>query len=530
MHRPQVCSQRLGCGSIPFRRERRCRRDRTRRSRRYGWRGGSSGGWEQRIRRHSGSSYGRNRGLRCGWHSRQPAGWNGWKRRKLVLGPRRHRRYGRERAGGSSAGATTDGGTTDAPVDAGGCTTASDCPGTCKTCLNRACVAVTSADDPDSCAGTCDANGTCRTKQGQTCQTTSGGCVSGTMCSADGYCCDRPCTATCSGTSFVAAGTCSSGTCHPPTAQTCTGNFVCSGTACKINCSQAADCLPDYLCSVGKCVPKCHADTDCSTSQYCVTSSGVCTSKGGIGDACSANAQCSNNNCADGVCCGSTCALGCQACTRAHTGQPDGTCAPRVPAISGPTTPSCAGACPTGYSQCAGGTACSRVAWDFETHPTVTNYDPSDGDWASSDESSFGADALDYQVMPPGRVHGGQWAARVRGNSGIFSAGISVGLCPTGGTLDLRGKTVTFWMYLDGPSTDVCGDPALGCHGCYFSASDASGAQTEAQVSIGTPQFGRWFQTTFTFGSTATSVGTVDLVCDLNPWSGTLYLDDVSIK
>ena len=96
--------------------------------------------------------------------------------------------------------------------------------------------------------------------------------------------------------------------------------------------------------------------------------------------------------------------------------------------------------------------------------------------------------------------------------------------------VDLRGKTVTLWMYLDGPSTDVCGDPALGCHGCYFSASDASGAQTEAQVSIGTPQFGRWFQTTFTFGSTATSVGTVDLVCDLNPWSGTLYLDDVSIK
>ena len=235
-----------------------------------------------------------------------------------------------------------DGGATDAPADGGGCTTASDCPGSCKTCLNRACVAVTSADDPDSCAGTCDSNGTCRTKQGQTCQTTSGGCVSGTMCSADG-------TAATSLAPPHAPEPVSSPPAHverhvpPADCADVHRQLRLFRHRLQNNCSQAPDCLPDYLCSGGKCVPKCHADTDCSTSQYCVTSRGVCTSKGGIGDACSANAQCSNNNCADGVCCGSTCALGCQACTRAHTGQPDGTCAPASPPYRA-TISSCAGA------------------------------------------------------------------------------------------------------------------------------------------------------------------------------------------
>jgi hypothetical protein len=198
--------------------------------------------------------------------------------------------------------------------------------------------------------------------------------------------------------------------------------------------------------------------------------------------------------------------------------------------MSTPTVPVCAGSCPQGYAQCSGGTACSRISWDFETHPTVTNYDFGNGDWASGDNSNLGADALDYQMMPPGQVHGGQWAARVRSNAPAltWTSGVQVDFCPTGGSLDLRGKNVTIWFYFDGPQVSVCGD--VGCNGFTFTMSDSTHTVIQAQVSLGTPQFGHWYQTTFTIGSTATAAAYMGVQCDLNPWTGTLYIDDVSIK
>jgi hypothetical protein len=194
-------------------------------------------------------------------------------------------------------------------IPAAGCCTSSDCPGVCSTCSNNVCVAVKGADDTDSCAGTCDANGACKTKQGQTCQTTSGGCISGTMCSPDGYCCDQACnasclacdipgklgvctpvasgaphgnrtscgsgtcagscagaangacqyptgscgSATCSGTNIIDAGTCGAGTCNAPAARACSGGYVCSSNACKTTCASDADCLSSYFCESGTC-------------------------------------------------------------------------------------------------------------------------------------------------------------------------------------------------------------------------------------------------------------------------------------
>lgn len=198
------------------------------------------------------------------------------------------------------------------------CCSDSDCA-TCQSCgSNGACVAVKGKDDPvgSRCPGTCDSNGVCKSKQGQTCNTVqgaSGGCIAGTMCAPDGYCCDTacagPCVAcdlqgfqgtctnlgansaphsghaacagsgtcagacgsgaaagtcvfptgncgsgpSCSGTGLIPQATCNQGTCSTPTAQACTNNFVCSQNACKTACTADADCVNGYFCETGTC-------------------------------------------------------------------------------------------------------------------------------------------------------------------------------------------------------------------------------------------------------------------------------------
>lgn len=67
---------------------------------------------------------------------------------------------------------------------------------------------------------------------------------------------------------------------------------------------------------------------------------------GSNGSPCTSGGQCATGYCADGVCCGSACAAGCQACTLAKTGKPDGTCAP----IAAATDPD--GECPAQAAAC----------------------------------------------------------------------------------------------------------------------------------------------------------------------------------
>jgi hypothetical protein len=206
----------------------------------------------------------------------------------------------------------TAGGTTSC-IPSSGCCTSGDCTGTCMACSasTHTCVAATNEADPNGrCAGTCDASGACKSKLGQTCNTVAGGCVSGSTCSPDGYCCNTACTgscvacdlpglqgtctnlasasaphsnhaacsgggttcagscngsgacsyptvscgsASCSGSSSVGTGTCSAGTCVVPAAQLCGGHLVCGQNACKSTCTADADCLSGYFCESASC-------------------------------------------------------------------------------------------------------------------------------------------------------------------------------------------------------------------------------------------------------------------------------------
>jgi alpha-tubulin suppressor-like RCC1 family protein len=202
-------------------------------------------------------------------------------------------------------------------IAASACCVASDCTGVCTTCSGGSCVPVTGQDDPipSRCAGTCDATGVCKSKRGQTCNTVGAGCVGGTTCAPDGYCCDTACTGacvacditgyqgtctnvalgggphsnhpTCVGAGTTCAGTCggagtcsypsvacgaaptcsgtdqvipqqmcNAGACQTPAAQTCVAGFACAANACKTTCQTSSDCQAGYFCYN----QQCHSD------------------------------------------------------------------------------------------------------------------------------------------------------------------------------------------------------------------------------------------------------------------------------
>jgi hypothetical protein len=218
----------------------------------------------------------------------------------------------------------------------GACCADTDCQGTCQVCsANHTCVAATNKDDPTGrCAGTCDATGACKSKRGQGCTTTLGGCLEGNTCSPDGYCCDRACagaceacdvagflgtcialtsgqphgghescagsntkcagsctgradgactfptggcgTATCTGMSYQASGTCSAGACALPTPQNC--QFACSpASGCTGECTTGQKrCNPAAPSTAQVCSNNTWQDqTVCASGKTCIA--GVCT-------------------------------------------------------------------------------------------------------------------------------------------------------------------------------------------------------------------------------------------------------------
>ncbi len=176
------------------------------------------------------------------------------------------------------------------------------CTGACRACAaaytgldNGKCGPVNNGIDPhDDCAdqtatdrcgqdGQCNGAGQCRKVQ------------SGQSCSD----------ATCAGATFTAAGQCDgNGTCQPGMSMNCGG----------------------YPCATTGCAAPCTLDSQCPNGSYC--SNGTCKTRKLVGTGCAANGECALGFCSpDGVCCTAACAGACQACTKALTGQPDGTCA-----------------------------------------------------------------------------------------------------------------------------------------------------------------------------------------------------------
>jgi hypothetical protein len=250
-----------------------------------------------------------------------------------------------------------------------GCVKRSDCAGSCQTCSSGVCTAVKNQDDPGVCAGTCDATGACKSTQGQICVGATD-CAGGLAC-ADGYCCDKACagsceacsvaaslgtcttllanatphtghaacvaanptcagkcngtssacsyppsttscgTASCTSTSYQAAGTCGNGSCILPAAQTCPLDCVVSAGGCK-------DCTPSQKqCASG--VPQlCLANATWQNQAACTgaatCSGGACVcSKTTCGSSCvdtaadSANCGACGHSCLGGQCVAGQC-------------------------------------------------------------------------------------------------------------------------------------------------------------------------------------------------------------------------------
>ncbi len=211
-----------------------------------------------------------------------------------------------------------------AKCDAGACTTS---------CVNDA------ACDPD--AGFCNLQGHCETRKDVSSDCgTDGECKSGHC--VDGICCNTACDGACQ--------SCESGSCKlvaskDPGTPSCSP-FICDG--------KHADCPEN-----------CTADDVCAGAFYCKISDNTCQPRVN-GTACTADDQCPDKHCVDGVCCESACDGQCEMCNDA------GTCVAAKGAPVGdrdacPGDADCAGSCNgKNRTECTGskaaGTSCGAAS------------------------------------------------------------------------------------------------------------------------------------------------------------------------
>jgi hypothetical protein len=266
-------------------------------------------------------------------------------------------------------------------IASGACCKDTDCTGSCMACntTTHTCGAAKNEADPTGrCAGTCDSTGACKSKLGQTCTTTTGGCLSGNFCSADNYCCGTAC-----GGTGTCAGTCSTGTCMFPTTacagNSCSGNSVVGASTCNAGVCQAPTavaCGTHQTCTgaVGSATCSCRADPVCGAiGSMCASASTLA--------ACSQDAQScfyetSSSMCTNGACTGGPGAATC--CTNACTSG-------ATQCLSGSTLQTCGvgsnGCTVFTSSTCATALVCERYAppgcvdptwaeWPMPNNPT----------------------------------------------------------------------------------------------------------------------------------------------------------------
>jgi hypothetical protein len=185
------------------------------------------------------------------------------------------------------------------------------CDGACQTCTfgSGLCVAVTNADDPDTCTGTttCDATGVCKLKDGQE-SPNSAMCASGFL--SDNVCCDAACSGACD-VCTNSLGAPADGTCAPAPKgyagdPACDNGLACNGTSTM-------------------CPASCISDLDCVAASYCAAD-GTCQPQNPQAASCNGDCmsppcrECATGSCVDGVCCAVS------ACTAADECHDPGTC------------------------------------------------------------------------------------------------------------------------------------------------------------------------------------------------------------
>jgi hypothetical protein len=230
----------------------------------------------------------------------------------------------------------------------------SACTGTCQACSSAKkgagadgmCGSIAiNLQDPNAtvtCVGNnvCDGANHCKKIDGQTCSLNSE-CVNGNC--ADGVCCNTACTGTCLACSTAKKGSGVDGVCgniavnQPDTTATvtCTGTSACDGAGfCKKNLGQP--CANNGVCANGNCVDGfcCGAAGGCPACQSCAigangtcgnilagnpdnvpvnacAGTNVCDGMGACkmtnGQPCGSGTSCLSGNCADNVCCNTSC-------------------------------------------------------------------------------------------------------------------------------------------------------------------------------------------------------------------------------
>jgi hypothetical protein len=249
----------------------------------------------------------------------------------------------------------------------GHCCGAASC-GTCQSCTGPGgtCVAVISAEDPDTCTGssTCDTSGACKKKIGQACSAGTE-CMGGNC--ADGVCCNSACNGSCEYCNGGTPGTCGyiSGTPkvgHPA----CAGTGLCQGTC---NATKATCTFPGAETTCRQ--PSCGGTPPTATNQAVCDGSGNCPNLSTTPcspftcgatsclTSCTSSSQCASGAaCIGGTC--QTCASGQSVCGNGcYNLQSDpshcGTC---TKSCTGTNTPYCvSGGCVqcTTFSDCPGG-------------------------------------------------------------------------------------------------------------------------------------------------------------------------------
>ena len=291
----------------------------------------------------------------------------------------------------------------------GHCCGAASC-GTCQSCTGPGgtCVAITNAEDPDSCTGTssCDTSGACKKKIGQACSAGTD-CMGGNC--ADGVCCNSACSGSCEYCNGGTPGTCSyvSGTPkqgHPA----CAGTGACQGTC---NATKASCTLPGAETTCRQ--PSCGGTPPTATNQAVCDGNGSCPNLSTTScspsicgatsclTSCSSSSQCASGAaCIGGAC--QPCASGQLVCGNAcvNTSSDPSHCGNCTTSCSGGTTHCLNGSCvqctalsdcPSGYVACSASHTC--VCRQNSSTNLLQNpgFDGSLSGWTANGSAAYGS-------------------------------------------------------------------------------------------------------------------------------------------